>query len=59
MSGGLTPASAASVDLRPDSWSSGTPLREGAAAVAVDPTGNLLVTADFGGGYLGEWTAGT
>ena len=40
----------------PDSWSSGTPLRYGAAAVAVDPAGNLLVTADFGSGYLGDLT---
>jgi hypothetical protein len=39
-----------------DSWTSGTPLRDGAAAVAVDPAGNLLVTADFGSGYLGELT---
>jgi hypothetical protein len=39
-----------------DWWSSGTALREGAAAVAVDSAGNLLVTADFGSGSLGALT---
>ena len=39
-----------------DGWSSGTPLRDNAAAVAVDASGNLLVMADFGSGYVGPWT---
>ena len=52
---GVTTACTASF-ASSDSWSSGTPLRDEAAAVAVDPAGNLLVTADFGGGYLGELT---
>ncbi len=53
--GSVTTACTASF-TSPDSWTSGTPLRDGAAAVAVDPAGNLLVTADFGSGYLGELT---
>ena len=53
--GSVTTACTASF-ASPDSWTSGTPLRDGAAAVAVDPMGNLLVTADFGSGYLGELT---